>query len=84
MTCGRFGRHANRANLLTGHGRFLLDRSAAAALFDGIASTVQTRWHTAMRRAGVSARDCEAIRPAFLYDGLFHEHVAEQCGVRRA
>ncbi|MDE0221922.1 MAG: HipA domain-containing protein [Spirochaetaceae bacterium] len=77
MACGRFGRYANRANLLTGHGRFLLDRSAAAALFDGIASTVRARWHTEMRRAGVSARDCEAIRSAFLYDGLFYEHMAE-------
>ena len=29
-----------------------------------------------MRRVGVSARDCEAIRPAFLYDGLFYDNVA--------
>ena len=77
MACGRFGRHANRTNLLTGHGRFLLDRSAAAALFDGIARTVRAGWHTEMRRAGVSARDCEAIRSAFLYDGLFYEDVKE-------
>ena len=84
MACGRFGRYANRANLLTGHGRFLLDWTAAAALFDGIARTVRARWHPEMRRAGVSARDCEAIRPAFLYDGLFYEHVAEPYGVRRA
>ena len=29
-----------------------------------------------MRRVGVSVRDCEAIRPAFLHDGLFYENVA--------
>ena len=76
MACGRFGRYANRTNLLSGHGRFLLGRAAAAALFDGIASTVRAGWHAEMRRAGVSARDCEAIRPAFLYDGLFYDNVA--------
>ena len=76
MACGRFGRHANRANLLSGHGRFLLDQAAAAEVFDGIASTVRGRWHAEMRRAGVSARDGEAIRSAFLYDGLFYENVA--------
>ena len=77
MTCGRFGRYANRTNLLSAHGRFLLDQ-AAAAVFDGIASTVRARWHAEMRCAGVSARDCEAIRLAFLYDGLFYENVAKR------
>ena len=76
MACGRFGRHANRANLLSGRGRFLLDQAAAVDVFDGIASTVRGRWHAEMRRAGVSARDCEAIRSAFVYDGLFYENVA--------
>ena len=74
--CGRFGRYANKTNLLSGHGRFLLGRAAAAAVFDGIASTVRAGWHTEMRRAGASERDCEAIGPAFLYDGLFYENVA--------
>ena len=76
MMCGRFGRHANRTNLLSGHGRFLLDRTAAAAVFDAIAGTVRARWHAEMRRAGASERDCEAIRAAFLYDGLFSVNVS--------
>ena len=63
-------------HLLSGHGRFLLGQAAAAALFDRIASTVREGWHTEMRRAGASARDCAAIEPAFLYDGLFYENVA--------
>jgi hypothetical protein len=29
-----------------------------------------------MRRSGVSEQDCEAIGPAFLYDGLFFESEA--------
>ena len=75
MACGRFGRYANRSNLLSGHGRFLLDQAEAEAVFDGIAGTVRLRWHTEMRRAGASERDCEAIRAAFLYDGLFYENL---------
>ena len=76
MACGRFGRYANKTNLLSGHGRFLLGQAAAAAVFDGIASTVGAGWHSEMRRAGASESDCEAIRPAFLYDGLYYENVA--------
>ena len=75
MACGRFGRCANRTNLLSGHGRFLLAQAEAEAMFDSIANVVRVGWHTEMRRAGVSERDCETIRPAFLYDGLFYENV---------
>ena len=35
---------------------------------------VREQWRVRMRRAGVSERDCEAIRSAFLYDGLFYEN----------
>ena len=75
MTCGRFGRHANRANLLSGHGRFLLERNEAEAVFERITGTVRQRWRTETRRAGTSERDCKAIESAFLYDGLFYEHM---------
>ena len=74
MTCGRFGRHANRANLLSGHGRFLLERNEAEAVFERITGTVRQRWRTETRRAGTSERDREAIESAFLYDGLFYEN----------
>ncbi|MDE0394034.1 MAG: HipA domain-containing protein [Gammaproteobacteria bacterium] len=75
MACGRFGRYANRTNLLSGAGRFLLGREEAEAIFGRIAGTVRDRWHPEMRRAGASRRDCREIAPAFLYDGLFHENV---------
>ena len=75
MTCGRFGRHANRANLLSGHGRFLLERNEAEAVFERITGTVRQRWRTETRRAGTSERDCKAIESAFLYDGLFYENM---------
>ena len=75
MTCGRFGRYANRTNLLSCHGRFLLGQGEAEAVFERITCTVRERWHAEMRRAGASERDCEAIGPAFLYGGLFCENL---------
>ena len=77
MACGRFGRYANKTNLLSGHGRFLLDQSEAEATFERIVSTVREGWHAGMRRAGASERDCQAIASAFLYDGLFYENVTQ-------
>jgi len=73
MTCGKFGRYANRENLLSDHGRFLLSRTEAAALLDSIVETVRSQWRPEMRRAGVSEEDCEAIAGAFLYDGFFYK-----------
>ena len=77
MACGRFGRYANKTNLLSGHGRFLLDQGEAEATFERIVSTVREGWHAGMRRAGASERDCQAIASAFLYDGLFYENVTQ-------
>ena len=72
MICGRFGRYANRTNLLSDHGRFLLDHAEAMAVFERTTRTVREQWRTHMRRAGVTERDSEAIGSAFLYDGLFY------------
>jgi serine/threonine-protein kinase HipA len=76
MTCGKFGRHANRQNLLSEHGRFLLSKEEAEALLDGIVETVRLQWQPTMRRAGVCEVDCEKIAGAFLYDGFFYEEIA--------
>ena len=73
MVCGPAGRLSNRKNLLGAAGRFLLDRNEAKAIFDRVSMVVRTAWHATMRRAGVTERDCELIRGAFLYDGLFSE-----------
>ncbi|MDY6990795.1 MAG: type II toxin-antitoxin system HipA family toxin [Thermodesulfobacteriota bacterium] len=73
MVCGRAGRYANRKNLLSQHGRFLLSEEDATALLDHIVETVRKAWRPTMRRAGVSGADCEAIAPAFLYQGFFYE-----------
>jgi serine/threonine-protein kinase HipA len=76
MTCGQFGRYANRENLLSTHGRFLLSKTEAAAVLDRIVETVRSQWRPTMRQAGVSEADCETIAGAFLYDGFFYEQVA--------
>lgn len=73
MVCGPNGRWANRANLLGSAGRFLLDRTEAQAVFERITATVRSSWLAVMRKGGVSERDCDRIRHAILYDGLFHE-----------
>ena len=75
MACGRFGRYANRRNLLSESGRFLLVEDDAIAIFERITRTVREQWRPTMHRAGVTERDCEAIRNAFVYDGLFYENV---------
>ena len=73
MDCGRFGRVANKANLLSGHGRFLLERAEAEAIFDRIADTVRGAWRPEMQRAGAAKHDCARIETAFAYPGLFYE-----------
>ena len=73
MTCGRFGRYANRANLLSGCGRFLVRNEEAAAIFEQIVETVRAEWNPTMQRVGVSETDRGAIRNAFVYPGLFHD-----------
>ena len=75
MECGKFGRFANRENLLSVHGRFLLSRTEATDLLDGIVETVRSQWRPAMRSAGVSDADCNAIAGAFLYEGFFYQEV---------
>ena len=77
MACGRFGRYANKTNLLSDHGRFLLSAEEAEAIFTRITTTIHESWRPTMRRAGVSEADCEAIKSAFVYEGLFYEAVEQ-------
>lgn len=76
MACGHFGRYANKGNLLSDHGRFLLGEVEADAIFERVTKTVRERWRATMRRAGVREADCEAIKSAFVYEGLFYENAA--------
>ena len=73
MACGRFGRWANRENLMSAAGRFLIEPAEASAIFDDVVARVRGRWHATFRRAGVSESDCAAVSRAFVYDGLFYD-----------
>ena len=71
MVCGEQGRYANRENLLSAHGRFLLSGEEATTIVDTLVDTVRAQWRPTMRRAGVSEQDCDRVASAFLYEG-FH------------
>jgi serine/threonine-protein kinase HipA len=73
LDCGLHGRGANRANLVSGHGRFMLSREEATQTFDGIVESVRHQWQPALRRAGVSEPECERLSHAFAYEGLFYD-----------
>lgn len=70
MICGTHGRWANRDNLLTAAGRFLLGEEEAAAIFTTVSHTVRAQWQQALRDAGASRADCDAVASAFAYAGL--------------
>lgn len=73
MACGLHGRMANRANLLSGHGRFLLEHDLAQSIINNMVVTIKAEWGASLRRAGASNKDCETIASAFIYDGFFND-----------
>jgi serine/threonine-protein kinase HipA len=70
LICGRFGRGARRDNLLSGAAKFGLTVEEARAIIDEIAGVVLTSWRTEVLNWGGSEQDCEAIAPAFVYEGF--------------
>lgn len=73
MAFGDWGRYANKANLLSQCGRFFLSRGEAEHIIDAMAARVQANWYSVARNAGVSLRDCELIRSAFVYEGFGYD-----------
>jgi serine/threonine-protein kinase HipA len=70
LACGRFGRAARRQNLLSGAAKFGLTTDEATAIIDEIAKVVSRSWRTEVLEWGGSEQDCEAIAPAFVYEGF--------------
>jgi serine/threonine-protein kinase HipA len=70
LECGDMGRYAHAENLLSQSARFLVEPDEAAAIIDEVEQTVRQRWYEIARRESVSEKDCDAIRPAFAYDGF--------------
>jgi serine/threonine-protein kinase HipA len=73
MAFGKWGRYANRENLLSQCERFLLSKEAAASVVDAMIAIIKERWYPHCLKVGVSKRDCELIRSAFVYEGFGYD-----------
>jgi serine/threonine-protein kinase HipA len=73
MAFGDWGRYANRTNLLSQCERFLVSKEEAARIVDAMIETINSSWYATARQAGVSERDCELIRGAFVYKGFGYD-----------
>ncbi len=70
MICGDQGRFANAANILSQHARFLLGREEAQKIVSEMKQQVENTWYDTARECGVSEKDAETIRSAFVYRGF--------------
>ena len=70
MACGNQGRFANANNLLSQHSRFLLDKTEAQSILEKMTEQVRSTWYSVVRSVGVSEKDAEMIKGAFVYQGF--------------
>jgi serine/threonine-protein kinase HipA len=73
MEVGDQGRHANAKNVLSQHARFLLEEQEAKAIVSDMTDQVRATWYDVVRGQGVSEKDAETIRSAFVYEGFLTE-----------
>jgi serine/threonine-protein kinase HipA len=71
MACGRQGRFANEENLLSECRRFLLEPDEAKKIIYDMANCVKETWLKNAKAVGVNEKDCELIKPAFVYPGFY-------------
>jgi len=69
LACGDRGRFANAKNILSQHARFLLHKDDANKIIADTRAQVE-RWYDTVRGCGVSDKDAEMIRGAFVYPGF--------------
>jgi serine/threonine-protein kinase HipA len=70
MICGDRGRLARASNILSQHTRFLLGPVEAKTIVENMRQLVSATWYNVIRAEGVSEKDAEAIRSAFVYEGF--------------
>jgi serine/threonine-protein kinase HipA len=70
MEIGDQGRYANARNLLSQHPRFLLEEEEAKAIVSSMTERVCTTWYDVVRAQGVTEKDAETIKSAFVYEGF--------------
>lgn len=73
MSFGKWGRYANRKNLLSECQRFYLARDEAEGIIDRMTEIVKSRWYPVARGVGVSEADCVKISGAYAYEGFFYD-----------
>lgn len=71
MQIGDLNRHASRENILSQHGRFLLNRTEAVHLVDQMTEMVRSTWYNVCRNCGVQDKDANFLQSAFAYEGFF-------------
>ena len=72
MKCGINGKLAQKDNLLSGYGRFLLSKEDAENIIDKMIEIISAEWYATLRHAGVSEQDCQKVSSAFLNEGFFY------------
>ncbi|MDP2239155.1 MAG: HipA domain-containing protein [Burkholderiales bacterium] len=70
MDCGDMGRFANAKNILSQHARFLLEKVEAEKIISDMKRQIDATWYDTVRACGVSEKDAETIRGAFVYPGF--------------
>lgn len=70
LACGDGGRLATAKNILSQCPRFLLDEQEAKAIVSSMKEQVRSTWYSTLRACGVSERDAEAVKSAFVYEGF--------------
>jgi serine/threonine-protein kinase HipA len=73
LNAGDQGRFANAKNLLSQPIRFLIDAEEAKAVIAKMTEQVRSTWYDVVRAQGVTAKDAETIRGAFVYEGFLRE-----------
>lgn len=70
LDCGDMGRYANAKNILSQHPRFLLDKDDAEKVITDMKARIEATWYQTLRASGVSEKDAETVRGAFVYPGF--------------
>lgn len=69
LECGKYGRFANKYNLLSEAERFLLEPKEAENIIDKMYEII-SNWYSIIRSVGVTETDCEKVKSAFNYEGF--------------
>jgi serine/threonine-protein kinase HipA len=73
MEVGDQGRFANAKNVLSQHTRFLLEEAQAKTIVSDTTDKVRATWYDVVRGQGVTEKDAETIKSAFVYEGFLRE-----------